>query len=162
MPKIPRELALTPEELDEIMTTTWNLRIATIGPGSRINLTPLYFGWVGGKIYIFARGQKVVNLRRNPVATVLVDLNERFPELMGVMFQGTATVLEDADAEAADPNVETARIQWDKKYTGSRGEGSEPRRSTRTANGKTARWIRFEPTRLITWDNHKLPLREQR
>jgi hypothetical protein len=36
---ISRELALTPEQLDEIMNSTWNMRIATIGPGARINLT---------------------------------------------------------------------------------------------------------------------------
>jgi hypothetical protein len=43
---IPAELALTPELLDEIMLTSWNMRIAAIGPGSRINLTPLV--WLGG------------------------------------------------------------------------------------------------------------------
>ena len=62
---LPRELALTPEELDEMMLSEWNMRIATIGPGSRINLTPLWFMWVNGKIYFHARGQKIVNLRRN-------------------------------------------------------------------------------------------------
>ena len=54
-----------------------------IGPGDRINLTPLWFGWARGNIYFYCRGQKVVNLRRDPVATVLVDRNERFPELQG-------------------------------------------------------------------------------
>ena len=36
---IPKELALTPDEIDEIMSTSWNMRIATVGPGDRINLT---------------------------------------------------------------------------------------------------------------------------
>ena len=45
---IPKELSLTPEQLDEMMTASWNMRIATVGPGSRINLTPLWFGWAGG------------------------------------------------------------------------------------------------------------------
>ncbi len=156
MPRIPREIALTPEELDTLMTSTWNMRIATIGPGTRINLTPMYFGWAGGKIYTFARGQKVANIRRNPAATVLVDRNERFPELVGAMFQGRGTVLEDADAEAADPDLETARKHWGEKYTGTRSGGSRPSYNPSTAGGKTARWIRFEPDRLISWDNHKI------
>ena len=75
------------------------MRVATIGPGTRINVTPLWFGWGQGKIYFYCRGQKVVNLRRNPTCTVLVDKNERFPELQGAMFQGKAIVLEDAAAE---------------------------------------------------------------
>lgn len=38
---IPKDIALTPEELDALMLTSWNMRIATLGPGTRINLTPL-------------------------------------------------------------------------------------------------------------------------
>jgi hypothetical protein len=76
---IPAELVLTPEQLDEIMLTSWNMRIATVGPGSRINLTPLWFGWAGGNIYTYCRGQKVVNLRRNPIATILVDRMDASP-----------------------------------------------------------------------------------
>lgn len=153
---IPRELALTPEQLDELMLSTWNMRIATIGPGERINLTPLWFGWAGGKIYTYCRGQKIANLRRNPVATVLVDRNERFPELQGAMFQGTATVLENADEEAADPHLEEVRMQMGRKYAGGHGESSEPRRNESTARGRNWRWVAFTPARMVTWDNFKL------
>jgi len=153
---IARELALTPEQLDEIMLTSWNMRIATIGPGSRINLTPLWFGWAGGKVYTFCRGQKVVNLRRNRVATVLVDRNERFPELQGAMFQGRATVLEDAAEESADPHLEEVRMQMGSKYAGGHGRPAEPRRNEATARGRSGRWVVFTPERTVTWDNFKL------
>jgi len=158
---IPQELALTPEQLDEIMLTTWNMRIASIGPGTRINLTPLWFGWGGGNIYTYCRGQKIVNLRRNPSATVLVDKNERFPELQGAMFQGTAHVLEDAEAENADPHLEEVRMQMGAKYSGGHGESSAapqapPQRNAATARGRHWRWVRFEPKRTVTWDNKKI------
>jgi hypothetical protein len=157
MPKISSKLALSAEELDDLMTRTWNMRIATIGPGRRINLTPLWFGWVNGKIYFTCRGQKVVNIRRNPNATVLVDLNERFPELVGAMFQGKARVLEDEAAENADPDLEAARMHIGAKYAGGHGEGdATPRRNNATARGATNRWVVFTPERCITWDNHKL------
>ena len=32
---IPKELSLTPEQLDELMLSSWNMRIASVGPGSR-------------------------------------------------------------------------------------------------------------------------------
>ncbi|HZU76653.1 MAG TPA: pyridoxamine 5'-phosphate oxidase family protein [Dehalococcoidia bacterium] len=158
MPRISRKLALTPEELDELMNTSWNMRIATLGPGRRINLTPLWFGWVKGKIYFVCRGQKVVNLRRNPNATVLVDKNERFPELIGAMFQGTAKVLESAEDENADPDLEAARLQMGAKYQGGHGERADgpPPRNNATAAGETNRWVVFTPERLISWDNHKI------
>lgn len=154
---IPQEIALTPGQLDEMMLTTWNMRIASIGPGTRINLTPLWFGWAGGNIYAYCRGQKVVNLRRNPSAAVLVDKNERFPELQGAMFQGKAHVLEDAEAENADPHLEEVRMQMGAKYSGGHGEqAGAPQRNAATARGRHWRWVRFEPQRTVTWDNQKL------
>ena len=92
---LPREISLTETEIDQIMIEQWNLRIATLGPESRINLTPMWFGWAGGKIFISARGQKVVNLRRHPDCTILIDRNEKFPELQGIMMESRACVLED-------------------------------------------------------------------
>lgn len=154
---LSRELALTGEHLDELMLSSWNMRIATIGPGTRINLTPLWFGWAGGNIYTFCRGQKIANLRRDPVATILVDRNERFPELQGAMFQGCAVVLEDAEAEAADPHLEEVRMQMGAKYADGHGEANAaPRRNGATARGRHWRWVRFEPTRVVTWDNQRI------
>ncbi len=67
-----RSLRLSTEEVDELMRHERRLRIASIGPGAEINLTPMTFGWAGGSVYIFGRGQKIVNLRKNSTAT-LVD-----------------------------------------------------------------------------------------
>jgi nitroimidazol reductase NimA-like FMN-containing flavoprotein (pyridoxamine 5'-phosphate oxidase superfamily) len=160
MAKIPKELGLTDDELEELMTTTWNMRVATVGPGTRINLTPLWFGWGGGKIYFYCRGQKITNLRRNPECTILVDRNERFPELQGVMFQGKATVLEDADAEAAEPDMEDVRWQMGRKYSGGHGEPAAPDgekvRNSASARGRGWRWVVFTPTHAVSWDNKKL------
>lgn len=159
---VPRELALTYSQLDELMTSAWNMRIATLGPGARINLTPMWFGWAGGRIYTYGRGQKVVNVRRQPEVTVLVDRNERFYELQGAMFSGVATVLEDAAAEAADPFLEQARRQMALKYHGGHtppgvDAGPVSERNTATAGGRNRRWIVIEPDRTVTWDNYKLP-----
>ena len=96
---LSRKLALDDAQIEEIMTSSWNCRIATIGPGTRINLTPMWFGWAGGRVYIYGRGQQVANLRRDPTCSIIVDRNEKFPELQAVMMQGTARVLEDAEAE---------------------------------------------------------------
>jgi len=161
MAKIPQELALTESQVDEMMRTTWNMRIATVGPGDRINLTPLWFGWAGGSIYCYCRGQKVVNLRRNPMCTILVDRNERFAELQGAMFQGRAAVLEDADAEATDPHLAAAKEQMGRKYAGGHGEpeGQPSSLSLASARGRNWRWVRLTPTATVTWDNHKLPQR---
>ena len=157
MARISRKIALTDEELDELMTSSWNMRIATLGNDGRINLTPMWFGWVNGKIYFTGRGQKIVNLRQNPGATLLIDKNERFPELVGAMFQGTAAVLEDAEAENADPDLEEARMVIGTKYAGGHAErDAAPQRRDTTASGETNRWVVFTPDRLVSWDNPKI------
>ena len=82
---LSRKLALDEAQIEELMSSCWNCRIATLGPGHRINVTPMWFGWVAGKIYIYGRGQKVANLRRDPTCTIIVDRNEKFPELQATM-----------------------------------------------------------------------------
>jgi nitroimidazol reductase NimA-like FMN-containing flavoprotein (pyridoxamine 5'-phosphate oxidase superfamily) len=113
------------------------------------------FGWANGKVYIFGRGQKVANLRRNPTATVLVDVGEAWRELKGVMLKGRAVVLEDADAELAEPDLFAAQLNLGHKH-GLNEEGEiEPYRAS--ASGKSRRWIVFTPEKVVSWDNSKLP-----
>ena len=85
---------------NQIVSTAWTLRIATRGPGDRLNLTPLWFYWAGGRFYAFTRGQKLANLRRDPNCTVTIDAGERYPELHGAMVHATAKILGNAEASA--------------------------------------------------------------
>jgi nitroimidazol reductase NimA-like FMN-containing flavoprotein (pyridoxamine 5'-phosphate oxidase superfamily) len=155
---LPQELALTDTQIDEIMTTQWNMRIATLGPVDRINVTPMWFGWGGGRVYFFGRGQKILNLRRNQACTVIVDRNEKFPELQAIMFQGVGRILEDAEAESADPFLDKVRVQMGRKYDGGRGQppSHDPPPNSATASGRSRRWVVVEPENIVTWDNFKL------
>ncbi len=158
---LPKDLALSPAQIDEIMGSQWNMRVATLGPGSRINLTPMWFGWAGGAVYFFARGQKVVNLRRNPSCSVIVDRNVKFPELQGIMLQGDAKVLEDESAEAGDSHLEEVRVQMGAKYNGGHGQPKteHPEPFGAKARGRNRRWVVLAPARVISWDNYKLTQR---
>lgn len=155
---LPRDIALSPEQVDEIMLSEWNLRVATLGPGSRINLTPMWFGWAGGAVYFYGRGQKIVNLRRDPSCSVIVDRNVRFPELQGIMLQGEARVLEDEQDEARDPHLEAVKWQMGRKYNGGHGqpEVADPGPFAATARGRNRRWVVLAPEHVVTWDNFKL------
>lgn len=155
---ISKKLKLDDGQIQKILTTEWNCRIATVGPGSRINVTPMWFGWVEGRVYIYGRGQKVVNVRRHSDCTIIVDKNEKFPELQAIMMQGKAHILESTDAEANDPYLAEARIQMGHKYNGGHGRVKleEPPPNSATVQGRTGRWIVFVPDRQVTWDNFKL------
>ncbi len=155
---LPTEITLDDNQIADMMTHDWNIRIASTDARGNINLTPMWFGWVGGKVFIYGRGQKVVNLRRNPNCTLLVDRNEKFPELQAIMLRGTAQILEDAEAEAKEPDLAAAQIQMGRKYNGGHGEPAlaEPKPMSSTAAGRSRRWIVFTPTRTVSWDNFKL------
>ena len=155
MAKISESLRLTPEEVDTLMAREARLRIATIGPGTDINLTPMTYGWADGRVYLFGRGQKVANLRRSPTATVLVDVGEAWRELKGIMMRGSARVLEDQAAEAADLGLAAARLNLGEKH-GLRDETGGVKGYDATARGRSRRWIVFTPEKIVSWDNARL------
>ena len=88
----------------------------------------------------------------------IADQNERYPELKGAMFQGTARVLEDAKEETADEHLDSVvRDLMGKKYQ--EGGFGDPKKSTRnnsSAMGANWRWIVVTPDRCLSWDNSKL------
>lgn len=155
MARIAKHLRMSAEDIDALMMTESTLRIATVGPGSDINLTPMTFGWAGGRAYVFGRGQKIANLRRNPAATVLVDTGTSWREIKGVMMRGRAVVLEDSDAEAADPHLAEARLDIGRKHA-LVDEAGNTRAHDATASGRSRRWIVFTPERVVSWDNARL------
>ena len=155
---LSRDLALTDDERDEILSSEWNMRISTVSPSGRINSTPLWYAWHDGHVWTYCRGQKIVNMRRDPRCTVLVDRNEKFPELQGIMIQGDVTILEDAAAEAAEPGLATVREIMGRKYHGGHGRPAtgEPTPMAASARGSTGRWVKITPTHVVTWDNTKI------
>ena len=155
MAKISTDLRLSTAEIDRLMRTEKLVRIATAGPGQRINLTPMTFGWANGKVYIFGRGQKIANLRRNQVTTLLVDVGEQWRELKGIMMQGVAHVLESAQEEAADADLAAARLNLGEKHGLLKSGQVQPYGAT--AAGRSRRWIVFEPNHTVSWNNEKLP-----
>jgi hypothetical protein len=74
------------------------------------------------------------------------------------MIQGAATILEDADAEAAEPALATVREIMGRKYHGGHGgaAGGEPTPMAASARGRSWRWVKITPTHIVTWDNTKL------
>ena len=63
-------------------------------------------------------------------------------------------------AWCADPDMPEVRLLYRDKYASPDGEAStngEPAPMTASARGRSWRWLAIAPTRVITWDNTKLP-----
>ena len=154
MAKIAAHLRLTSAEIDTLLSEESRCRIATLGAQGDINLTPMTFGWARGCIYIFARGQKIADLRRSPAATVLVDVGTTWPTLKGIMLKGQAKILEDAQAEADDPGLYEAQLNLGKKH--GLGTPADPEPYRASASGRSRRWIVFSPAAEVSWNNERL------
>jgi nitroimidazol reductase NimA-like FMN-containing flavoprotein (pyridoxamine 5'-phosphate oxidase superfamily) len=115
------------------------------------------FGWADGKVYIFGRGQKIANLRRNQIATILLDIGDSWRELQGIMMHGRARVLESVAEEESDPGLTKAKLNLGEKSGLKEGGVTVPFEAS--AAGRSRRWIVFEPNDVVSWNNQRLPAR---
>jgi len=98
----------------------------------------------------FGKSQKVLNYRRDPKASLLVESGTEYAELKGVVYNARAEII-----EATDQVVETlVRIN-----TRGRSVSEEERRALTGAVLKTAEKrvvLKFAPIKIISWDHSKL------
>ena len=128
---------------------------ATMGPGGRPHLMPLWYVVESGLItaWTFAKSQKVRNLERRPQATLQVEAGrDRYAELRGVMLECDVEIVRDPNA------VEAVGLALARRY------GGLPPGAELPAGGRAAVLrqvpkrvvLRFVPTRVVSWDHRKL------
>jgi PPOX class probable F420-dependent enzyme len=163
-------IVLTNDEIDEFLLGARSATVATIGPTGHPHLVAMWFCVIDGDICIEtkAKSQKVVNLRRDPRISCLVEDGATYEELRGVAIEGTGEISEDPDllwqvgvavweryyapySEEVKPFVEamlTKRVivrirgertrSWDHRKMGMASTGA-PAGSTVNAPGRRAR-----------------------
>ena len=77
-------------EIDAFVAEKHTLSIATVNRDGSIHMVAMWYGFLEGEIAFTskAKAQKVVNLRRNPNITVMVEEGEAYNELVGVQIRG--------------------------------------------------------------------------
>ena len=91
------------------------LNVATIGPTGHPHVVAMWFAIVDGTpaFWTFMKSQKVVNLRRDPRITALVESGEAYAELRGVELLGTGRLVEDFDEVLGIGRAVALRYQGD-------------------------------------------------
>jgi PPOX class probable F420-dependent enzyme len=86
-------------ELTDFLVANMKVQVATIGPDGQPHLSTLFYVVDEGRIafWTYGRSQKIVNLRRDPRITCLVEDGEDYFELRGATVTGKATLVEDYD-----------------------------------------------------------------
>ena len=143
------QIEMTPEEIDAFVASRRTAILSTIGPTGHPHSIAMWFAWLDGEIWFEtkAKAQKVVNLRRDPRATVLLEDGLTYDTLRGVSFEGTAEVVDDADA------LWRVGVDVWERYTGPYTEEARPMVEF-MLNKRVAVRLRVERTR--SWDHRKL------
>ncbi|MCW2966958.1 MAG: pyridoxamine 5-phosphate oxidase [Solirubrobacteraceae bacterium] len=119
---------------------------ATHGPRGWPHLMPLWYLVREGEIWAwtYGRSQKVVNLEREPRATLQVEAGTEYQELRGVMLECEAVIHRDT------PVVQAFGEDLFERYAGNRASemvaAQAPKRVV----------LQFVERRRATWDHRKL------
>src|SRR5579875_1779744 len=85
-------IAMTPEELDDFLSTERTCRVATLTSDGSPHVTPLWFAWDGTHVWLtsIVRSQRWTDLQRDPRISVVVDAGGDYMELRGAEIRGRA------------------------------------------------------------------------
>ncbi|MBV9214061.1 MAG: pyridoxamine 5'-phosphate oxidase family protein [Actinobacteria bacterium] len=138
---------MTEEEVSGFLADQLTVSCATVGPGGRPHLVPLWYFVAGDELraWTYAKSQKAKNLERDRRATLLVEDGVAYDELRGVMLEC------DVEFVRGEELIELAVSLFD-RYA---GRGPEIRAMIEAQAPKRI-GLRFRPTRVVSWDHRKL------
>jgi len=145
-------ITMTDAERARFLAEELTVTCATLGPGGRPHLMPLWFVVEGPDLvaWTYAKSQKVRNLERRPQATLQVEAGTRYGELRGVVLECDVEIVRDPARVAAAGEAMARRYY---------APGPELSAEVRAGVAKQAAKrvaLRFSPTRVISWDHRKL------
>ena len=138
-------------EIEQFLTDNMKVQIATIGPDGTPHLTTLFYVLEDGMVafWTYGRSQKVVNLRRDPRITCLIEDGEDYFELRGVTIQGKARLVEEYDDIRALGARVAKRMAGDVDL-GDFGDEIVDKQARKRVG------IVVEPVKVASWDHHKM------
>lgn len=147
---------MTPDEVDAFIASQRTLVVATIGHDGFPHLAPMWFVVEDGRIVFrsFTKSQKIVNLRRDPRLTVLVEDGEDYAELRGVMVKGTARLVEDRGEVLRLYGKVSVRYTMPDLDADDLDPAALEALFGRFADKNTV--VVVEPSQVISWDHRKL------
>lgn len=146
-----RQIVMSENEINEFVARSRTGTMATVGPDGQPHLVAMWYGVVDGVIWLEtkAKSQKVVNLRRNPRVSFLIEDGMTYDTLRGVSFEGTAEITDDPDTIFA-----VGVSVWE-RYNGPYTEDLRPAVDM-MMNKRVA--VRIVTNRVRSWDHSKLGL----
>jgi PPOX class probable F420-dependent enzyme len=151
MPSRRSSIALTEEEQKDFLENGGSLQVASIGPNGYPHLVAMWYGVVDGLVHFttYGKSQKILNLRRNPKISVMLESGRRYAELKGLVIEGTAEIIDDPETTLRAMQAIGSR------YESPAGAGPLDAEGARRAASKRVT-VRIHPVKVYSWDHSKL------
>jgi PPOX class probable F420-dependent enzyme len=145
-------IKMSQEEIDEFLQGWHTMNCATINHDGTIHLVAMWYGFLEGctALETKAKSQKVLNLRRNPQITCLVEEGDSYDQLRGVEMVGHAEIIEDPD-RIFELGISVFERTTGTKYTEDMRAGVETMINKRVV-------VKIIVDNYVTWDHRKLGL----
>lgn len=144
------QIRMTDDEVADFLAERHTMNVASLGADGRPHLVAMWYGtFPDGALgfWTYGRSQKVVNLRRDPRMTCLVEDGDVYEELRGVELVADATIVEDREQVLA-----LGESVFD-RYTGPYTPEARP---ALEAVGAKRVAVRLEIRDVVSWDHRKL------
>ena len=91
------QIMMTDAEVQAYLESERVLNVATIGPTGHPHLVAMWYAMVNGNavFWTFGKSQKILNLRRDPRITGLVESGDTYDHLRGVELRGRGVIVDD-------------------------------------------------------------------
>ena len=144
-------IKMSPDEVDEFLSARRACSLCTINHDGTIHAVAMWYGFLEGAVAFEtkAKSQKVLNLRRNPTITFMVEDGDYYDELRGVELVGRAEIVEDPD------RMWQLGISVFERYTGPYTEEMRPMVEAMLHKRVV---VKVDVDRVVSWDHRKLGL----
>ena len=145
------QIVMSDGEVWQFLAQQRSSTVATLGPQGQVHLVGMWYAVIDGRLWIEtkAKSQKVVNLRRDPSMSILVEAGHTYDQLRGVSLEGKGVIVEDAD------------VVWDvcvDIFNRYHGEYTEEMKPFVEFMAKNRVVVRLDADRVRSWDHRKLGL----
>jgi PPOX class probable F420-dependent enzyme len=144
------QIVMTPEEVDVFLREQRTMSVATVGADGRPHVVAMWYGFIDGApaFWTYGKSQKIVNLRRDPRITCLIEDGDAYGELRGVELVADAALIEDPE------RILAFGVQLTERYQGIKvNEAAMPALQESAAKRVV---VRLDVKRTVSWDHRKL------
>lgn len=150
------QIRMAPDEVAAYLAANFKVQVATIGKDGAPHLVTMFYALLDGKIAFttYKASQKVLNLRRDPTMTCLVEDGVEYNELRGVALHGRGVVVDDPEPRNKVGMVVGSRMAG--LPVPEIGEPIDPGVAAGIEQAMAKRvLVVMEPEKIVSWDHGK-------